>query len=120
MKTHKDLSIWKESIELTLMIYDEVNLFELDDRITIGKELKRTVVSIPSNIAEGAARQSDKEFVKFLFYSLGSLSELETQLIIAGRQNILKRKHQLQDAVIRIRKMILTLIKKIKVRIEQT
>ena len=80
---HKDLEAWKKSIELVTMVYSEVKNFPEDERFGLVSQIKRAAISIPSNIAEGAARFSDKEMLRFLDISLGSLAELETQFIIA-------------------------------------
>lgn len=80
---HKDLEAWKKSIELVTMVYSEVKNFPDDERFDLVSQIKRAAISIPSNIAEGAARFSDKEMLHFLDISLGSLAELETQFIIA-------------------------------------
>lgn len=80
---HKDLEAWKKSIELVTMVYSEVKNFPDEERFGLVSQIKRAAISIPSNIAEGAARFSDKEMLRFLDISLGSLAELETQFIIA-------------------------------------
>jgi len=83
MKTHKDLDIWKNSIDLVVKIYNITKQFPDSERYTLSSQMQRATISIPSNIAEGAARQFVKEFIQFLYISLGSLAELETQLMIA-------------------------------------
>ena len=80
---HKDLEAWKKSIDLVTMVYSEVKKFPEDERFGLVSQIKRAAISIPSNIAEGAARFSDKEMLRFLDISIGSLAELETQFIIA-------------------------------------
>lgn len=80
---HKDLEAWKKSIELVTMVYSEVKNFPDEERFGLVSQIKRAAISILSNIAEGAARFSDKEILRFLDISLGSLAELETQFIIA-------------------------------------
>ena len=85
MKTHRDLDVWQKSIDYVIEIYKLIKTFPSDEKYALASQIKRAAVSIPSNIAEGAARSSDKEFLRFLYYSMGSISELETQLIIAKR-----------------------------------
>ena len=83
MATHKDLDVWKESIELVTELYRMTSSFPDSERFGLIAQMQRAAVSIPSNIAEGAARGTNKEYVYFLNSSLGSLSELETQIIIS-------------------------------------
>ena len=83
IKTHKDLDVWKLSIQLVKDIYQLTSKFPSEEKFGLVAQIRRAVVSIPSNISEGAARNSDKDYIRFLYISLGSLSEIETQLIIA-------------------------------------
>ncbi|MCB0733972.1 MAG: four helix bundle protein [Flavobacteriales bacterium] len=83
MSTHKNLDIWKIAIELVIDVYQFSKNLPSEEKYTLTSQMKRSAISIPSNIAEGAARKGDKEYLKFLNYALGSLVELDTQLIIA-------------------------------------
>ena len=83
MKTHRQLDVWKDSIDLTLALYKITTSFPKDEVYGLSIQIRRAAVSVPANIAEGAARNSSKDFVRFLHISLGSLSELETLLLIA-------------------------------------
>jgi len=85
MRTHKDLKIWQEGLETVSHVYALTKTFPEFEKYGLASQMQRCTISIPSNIAEGAARNSRKEFVKFLYISLGSLAELETQLIIANK-----------------------------------
>ncbi len=80
---HKDLEVWKESMLLAKEVYFLTKGFPKEEIYGITSQIRRASVSVPSNIAEGAARSSDKEFIQFLYISLGSLSELETQLLLS-------------------------------------
>jgi four helix bundle protein len=80
MQTHRDLDVWKLSMQLTADIYRLTESFPRDELYGLKSQLRRAAVSIVSNIAEGAARQTKKEYVQFLYCSLGSSAELETQL----------------------------------------
>lgn len=80
--THKNLEAWKESINLVVDIYKITQQFPKDELYGLTNQIRRSAVSIPSNIAEGCARQTPKETAQFLHISLGSVAELETQLII--------------------------------------
>jgi four helix bundle protein len=113
MKTHKDLNVWKESILLVTIIYEKTKSFPKDELFALTSQIRRSAISIPSNISEGAARESNKEFLRFLFISQGSLSELDTQLLIANNLKFLSEEDyvMLADKLISIRKMLAGLIK---------
>ncbi|MFV0198744.1 four helix bundle protein [Empedobacter falsenii] len=83
MKTHKDLEVWKKSVDFVTTIYSETQNFPKEEIYGLTNQMRRAAVSIPSNIAEGSARQGNKELVQFLYIALGSAVELDTQLIIA-------------------------------------
>lgn len=84
-RAHKELDVWKESVELATSIYNITGQFPKSEIYGLTAQMRRAAVSVPSNIAEGAARTSRREFVQFLRISGGSLSELDTQLVIASR-----------------------------------
>ncbi len=83
MKDFKSLKIWQKGINLVVDIYKISKEFPQEESYGLTSQMRRSAVSIPSNIAEGSGRNSDKEFKRFLDISLGSLFELETQIIIA-------------------------------------
>ena len=85
MKTHKDLDVWKKSVDFVTDVYQITNTFPNHELYGIVNQIRRAAVSIPSNIAEGAARKHKKEFVHYLHVALGSMAELETQLIISQK-----------------------------------
>ena len=113
MKTHKDLNVWKESISLVTLIYEKTKLFPKDELFSLTSQIRRSAISIPSNISEGAARESNKEFLRFLFIAQGSVAELDTQLIIANNLKYLGKEDYLQiyEKLAEIRKMLAGLIK---------
>lgn len=81
-RKHHDLLAWQESIQLVKDIYGVTSSFPSSETFGLVSQMRRAAVSVPSNIAEGAARESQKEFAQFLVIARGSLSELETQLVI--------------------------------------
>ncbi len=112
MRTHKDLKVWQKSIEFVEYIYTITNDFPKDELYGLTSQMRRCAVSVPSNIAEGSARNHNKEFIQFLYVSLGSLSELETQLIIAVKIGYLSEFNEKE--MHEIRKMLQGLILNIK------
>ncbi|MFM2225164.1 MAG: hypothetical protein RJA07_1366 [Bacteroidota bacterium] len=85
MHKFKDLKVWQEGVELTVLVHNTVNGFPKEELFSLTQQIKRSVISIPSNIAEGAGRNGKKEFVNFLGIANGSSFELQTQLIIANK-----------------------------------
>ena len=114
LKSHKDLDVWKKAISLVTAIYVASQEFPSFEIYGLTSQIRRAAVSVPSNIAEGAARGSKKEFVRFLHIALGSLSELETQLLIAANLAYIKNMAGLDSEVIKIRKMLLGLIRSLQ------
>ena len=84
MRNHKDLIVWQKSMKLVKDLYQITQVFPKEEIYGITSQMRRAAVSIPSNIAEGYGRGHDKELIQFLYISLGSASELETQLIICN------------------------------------
>lgn len=111
---HKDLEVWKKSIDTVIEIYRLSDAFPKLEIYGLTSQLRRAAVSIPSNIAEGAARGSDKEFLYFLNIASGSLAEVETQIIIAKRLGYVTTEEQILESVKTIRKMLAGLIKYLK------
>ena len=80
---YKNLEVWKKSIELVKEVYVITKSYPNDEKFGIVSQMRRAAVSIPSNIAEGATRYSDKDSSRFIDIAIGSIAELETQLIIS-------------------------------------
>lgn len=116
MKSHKDLEVWKRSVELVKTIYELTKSFPKEELYGITNQIRRSAVSIPSNIAEGAARNYNKEFIQFLYIALGSIAELETQIIINEKLSFLSKDYSenIQSELIELKNMTLGLIKYLK------
>lgn len=82
-RSYRDLDVWKLSVQFVKLIYEITAKFPTSEIYGLTNQIRRAAISIPSNIAEGQGRNSAKEFTQFIAISLGSLGELETQLIIA-------------------------------------
>ena len=104
----RELKVWQKSMDLTIEIYSLVKNLPREELYSLSDQMRRAVVSIPSNIAEGAGRNSEKDFVRFLAQARGSLWELSTQLEICERLNYLdKRQTEVAfGTIIEIGKMI--------------
>jgi len=113
MKSHKDLNVWKNSMALAEEIYRLTANFPKEEIYGLTSQIRRSAVSIPSNIAEGSARNSTKEFIQFLYIALGSAAELETQLILSNNLGFLTDLSILEDLG-RVRSQLINLIKSLK------
>ena len=111
---HKNLDVWKKSISLIKKVYLLTESLPDSEKFGLTNQMKRAAVSITSNVAEGAARESDKEFIQFLYYSLGSSAELETQLIITQELGFLTIPDDVNEELQTTMRKILGLIRYLK------
>lgn len=111
IKSHKDLKVWQESTDLVVDIYNLTKFFPKNEQFGLTSQMRRCSISIPSNIAEGAGRKGGKEFSRFLYISLGSLAELETQLEISVRLDYIPENVGINEKIVYIRRMLSKLIK---------
>jgi len=96
MHNFKKLDIWNKSVELVADIYRLVNTFPQVERFGLVSQMQRAAVSIPANIAEGSAKSSNKDFIRFLEISLGSAYELETELLVSFKLSYIDSKTYVQ------------------------
>ncbi len=104
-RKHQQLLVWQESMALVKLVYTLTNSFPREELYGLTSQMRRAAVSVPSNIAEGAARNGPKEFLHFLGLARGSLSELDTQLILArelGYLGCFDATEQKMDSVFRL------------------
>ncbi len=116
MKPHKNLEAWKLSFSFVKELYLSTNSFPVEEKFGLISQLRRAAVSIPTNIAEGAARKSKKEFLHFLYIAEGSLSETDTLLLLSIELGF-GNKQSISDLLIKlehISKLIIGLIKRIE------
>jgi len=114
MKTHKDLDVWKLGIIIVKEVYLLTETFPTSEKFGLSSQMQRCAVSIPSNIAEGAARQGKKGYLQFLYISLGSLSELETQIIIAKEIGYMSLISYFEPKIEKLRRKLLGFIAYLK------
>ena len=96
---HKELNVWKKGMNLVEKIYEVSDVFPDSERFGLTSQIRRAAISVSSNIAEGAARKSDKELLQFINIALGSLAEIETQYLIAIRLGLLKKDNALMSLI---------------------
>ena len=115
MKSYRDLIVWQKSMNWVTLVYKISEVFPESEKFGLVSQIKRSSVSVPSNIAEGYGRNYKKDYAKFLQIARGSLYECQTQIEIAVNLNFIKRE-QIQDASdlsIEIEKMLNSLVNKL-------
>lgn len=104
---HKDLEVWKQSMDMVESVYTLTQGFPETEKFGLTSQMRRSAVSIVSNIAEGAARKGDKELSHFINIAIGSLSELETQYLIAMRLEFIEKEVVLEKQLTDVKKLLL-------------
>lgn len=118
LESYKDLIVWKKSYKLCLDIYKITKEFPRNEEYGLTSQIKRSALSVPSNIAEGYNRQSRAEYIRFLYIAYGSLAELETQLMLAKDLKFTKNSN-IEEAINlqnEVQKIMFGLIKSIKAK----
>ena len=98
MRPHEKLGVWNRSVDFVVAIYKVTESFPKEEKFGLTSQIRRAAVSVPANIAEGAARESDKEFIHFLSNAQGSASELCTELLISHRLGYIREKDFLESS----------------------
>ena len=111
VKSFRELEVWRQSMDLVVLVYGAVGKFPSNERFALCDQLRRSVISIPSNIAEGFGRDSPRDFAHFLFISRGSLYEVDTQLEIAERMGYLVPSKVLKEKINSVSRLIAALIR---------
>lgn len=113
LKSFKDLKVWRKSYELCLKLYEFTSTFPNEDRFGLASQIRRTVVSIPSNIAKGYGRKTTADYIRMLYIAYGSICELETQILLSGDLGLIDIKKlgfALQN-IAEVERMLMGLIK---------
>lgn len=115
IKSYRDLLIWQKGIIFVKRVYQETANFPDNERYGLVSQLRRAAVSIPSNIAEGQARQHTGEFRQFLFVALGSIAEVETQIIISQELGFMAEENakKLIEDLVELQKMTRSLVSRL-------
>lgn len=115
MRNFKQLEVWQKSIDLTIMVYGLTRQLPDSERFGLITQMNRSAVSVPSNIAEGSSRSSEKDYRRFLEIALGSIFELETQFIITQKLNLLPTNafEECNELIQKIQMMLYGLMRKL-------
>jgi len=117
-RSHKDLIVWRKALDLATLIYRITARFPRFELFALTSQLRRAAVSVPSNIAEGTARRTTREFVAYLHFARGSLAELETQVLLAVQVGYLNDvdAQQIQRAIDEVGRLINGVLRGLKTR----
>ncbi len=115
MRDFRKYDLWQDAINLVDEIYEIVQSFPESEKYVLVSQITRSAVSIPSNIAEGSSRESEKDFARFVLIALGSAYELETQLLISKRRSFITKEEYIQfvELIQSIQKRLIGLKKKL-------
>jgi four helix bundle protein len=116
VRKHHELKAWQEAMELVKEIYRVTRDFPKEEIYGLVSQMRRAAVSIPSNISEGAARGGNREFIQFLIFARGSLSELETQLLISNDLGYMRDVSDIQERIDRVFSLIGGLLRSLRER----
>ena len=116
LKNYKELKVWQKSYKLCLEIYTITAKFPKEERYGLTSQIKRSVVSIPSNIAEGYGRKTTVDYIRMLYISYGSVCELETQILLAGDLDLIEKSElgKLKKDIAEVERMLKALIKSLE------
>lgn len=116
IRSHRDLEVYKQSMDFVESVYKLTKKLPSDEKFGLISQMRRAAVSIPSNIAEGSARKNTKEYIQFLYISLSSLSELETQIEICVRLGFINFDTEINNKIHHLNSMLSGLIVSLKRR----
>ncbi|CEN52698.1 S23 ribosomal (modular protein) [Capnocytophaga canimorsus] len=116
ISSYEELVVWQKSIALVKKVYALLRSFPEEERFGLTSQIRRSAISVPSNIAEDFGRGSSKNFLQFLYVSRGSLYELETQLYIAKDLNFISDNQETENLISEIGKMLNSMIQKLKLK----
>ena len=116
LKNYKDLKVWQKSYKLCLEIYRITTKFPKEEKYGLTSQIRRSVVSIPSNIAEGYGRKTTLDYIRMFYISYGSVCELETQILLAGDLDLIEKSElgKLKKDIAEVERMLKALIKSLE------
>jgi four helix bundle protein len=118
LKNYQDLIVWQKSYNLCLEIYKLTKNFPKEEMYTLTNQLRRSSISIPSNIAEGYGRKSTQDYMRFLYIAYGSSCELETQILLSGDLGYIKEgiTSSIKENIREVERMLKGLIKSLEIK----
>ena len=119
LKSYRELRVWRKAMDLVPLVYEQVKRLPKHETYALGDQLRRAVVSIPANIAEGHARQHTREFIQHLSIARGSLAEVDTLLELAERLDYLEPRSlsEIRQAIVDLRMPLQGLVNKLQAKL---
>ena len=116
LKNYKELKVWQKSYQLSLKVYKITAEFPIEEKYGLTSQIRRAVVSVPSNIAEGYGRKTTTDYIKYLYIAYGSLCELETQILLSRDLNLIESSNAkvIIDEIHGVERMLKALIKSLE------
>ena len=116
LKTYRDLKVWQKSYELCLKIYRITGKFPKEEKYGLTSQLRRSAVSVPSNIAEGYGRKTTADYIRMLYIAYGSICEVETQILLAGDFGFIEKGESkiIKSNIVEVERMLKALIKSLE------
>lgn len=116
LKSYRELKVWEKSYRLCVKIYRVTRKFPLEEKYVLTSQIRKSALSIPSNIAEGYGRKTKADYVRILYIAYGSVCELDTQLLIAGDLNYIQKNlgNDLNQDISEVEIMLIALIRSLE------
>ena len=116
LKSYKELKVWQKAYDVCLLVYKTTGAFPSDERYGLTAQARRSAVSVPSNIAEGYGRKTTADYVRMLYIALGSLCELETQIMLSEDLSYRKKDRvtDLKNSISEVERMLKALIRSLE------
>ena len=116
LKSYRELKVWRKSYNLCVKIYRITRRFPLEERYILTSQIRKSALSIPSNIAEGYGRKTKADYVRILYIAYGSVCELDTQILLAGDLNYIQtnRRNNLNQDISEVEIMLKALIRSLE------
>jgi four helix bundle protein len=116
LKNYKELKVWQKTYQLSLEVYKITAEFPVEEKYGLTSQIRRAVVSVPSNIAEGYGRKTTTDYIKYLYIAYGSLCELETQILLSRDLNLIESSNAkvIIDEIHGVERMLKALIKSLE------
>lgn len=116
---YKEMEVWKEAVNLVTDIYKITEDFPEKEMFGLTSQIRRCVISVPSNISEGAVKHYDKDIIRFIDIALGSLAELDTQMLISQNLGYISNYDKIEEKIKKVRALAIGLMKYLETKVDK-